>query len=92
MKLRTDLPFHRRKEAASAVAHFITGVLAEDSMVQAVDCLSRVADLKPGDRLQTLRGSTRGAIARVLADGRVVWRPEGAVSELVTLPEGLLPL
>ena len=88
--LFSDLPFHRRKEAASAVAHFITGVLAEDLMVQALDSLSDVADLKPGDRVKTLRGSTRGAIVRVLEDGRVVWRPEGLVSELTALPESLL--
>lgn len=88
--LFSDLPFHRRKEAASAVAHFITGVLAEDLMVQAVESLSLVADLKPGDQVKTLRGSTRGVIVRVLADGRVMWRPAGSASELTALPESLL--
>ena len=28
---------------------------------------------------------------RVLEDGRVVWRPEGTASELIALPESLLP-
>lgn len=89
--LFSDLPSHRRKEAASAVAHFITGVLAEDLMVQAVESLSRAADLKPGDRVKTLRGSTCGVIVRLLEDGRVVWRPDGTDSELTGLPESLLP-
>jgi hypothetical protein len=89
--LFSDLPLHRRKEAASAVAHFITGVLAEELMVQAVESLSRSSELKPGDRIKTLRGSTHGVIVRVLDDGRVVWRPDGTDSELAGLPEGLLP-
>src|SRR6266850_3477299 len=35
--LFSDLPLHRRKEASSAVAHFITGVLEQDLMVAAID-------------------------------------------------------
>jgi hypothetical protein len=89
--LFSDLPFHRRKEAASAAAHFITGVLPEDLMVEAIATLARSYALKPGDRVKTLRGSTRGVIVRLLEDGRVVWRPDGLESELTGLPEGLLP-
>jgi hypothetical protein len=85
--LFSDLPFHRRKEAASAVAHFITGVLDEDLMVEMVNSLSQSADLKAGDRVKTLRG----VIVRLLDDGRVVWRPDGTQSELSALPESLLP-
>ncbi|MBI5387231.1 MAG: hypothetical protein HZA90_21400 [Verrucomicrobia bacterium] len=87
--LFSDFPFHRRKEAASAVAHFITGVLDEEMMIAAVDSLCQVADFKPGDRVKTLRGSLRGVIVKVRADGRVVWRPAGGASELIALPEGL---
>ena len=87
--LFSDLPFHRRKEASSAVAHFITGVLAEEAMVEIVESLSETADWKAGDRVKTLRGSLRGVIMRVLADGRVVWKPEGAENELIALPESL---
>jgi hypothetical protein len=89
--LFSDLSFHRRKEAASAVAHFITGVLDEPLMVEAVETLTRSSDFKPGDRVKTLRGSTHGVIVRLLEDGRVVWRPDGAESELTGLPESLLP-
>ena len=49
------------------------------------------ADLKPGDRVKTFRGSTRGVIVRVLKDGRVAWRPDGTDIELTGLPESLLP-
>jgi hypothetical protein len=56
--LFADLPLHRRKEASSAVAHSITGVLDEDLMVQAVESLCLAADVKPGDRVKTLRSST----------------------------------
>ncbi len=89
--LFSDLSLHRRKEAASAVAHFITGVLDEDLMRDAVETLCQSADFKPGDRVKTLRGSAHGAIVRVRGDGRVVWHPDGSESELIALPESLLP-
>jgi hypothetical protein len=85
-----NLPFHRRKEAASAVAHFITGVLDRESMVNIVESLCEAAELKPGDRVKTLRGSTSGVILKTLDDGRLVWRPDGKKSELTALPESLL--
>jgi len=85
-----SLPFHRRKEAASAVAHFITGVLDRESLVNIVESLCAAAELKPGDRVKTLRGSTSGVILKILGDGRIVWRPDGTKSELTALPESLL--
>ena len=87
--LFSDLAFHRRKEASSAVAHFITGVLDEDAMIDAIDTLSATADWKPGDRVKTLRGSLHGKILKVLKDGRIVWQPVGTTSELTALPESL---
>jgi hypothetical protein len=87
--LFSDLPFHRRKEASSAVAHFVTGVLPEDMMIAAIESLSEASDWKPGDRVKTLRGSLRGVIVRLLRDGRVVWKPKGTSSELTALPESL---
>lgn len=89
--LFSDLSFHRRKEAASAVAHFITGVLDEYLMIDAVETLARSAELKPGDRIKTLRGSLHGVIVRILTDGRVVWQPDGTESELTGLPDSLCP-
>lgn len=89
--LFSDLPAVRKREAASAVAHYIAGVLDRENMVQMVDELSAAADLKPGDRVKTLRGSTRGVIVRVLNDGRFAWRPDGGRGELIALPESLLP-
>jgi hypothetical protein len=87
--LFSNLPFQRRKEASSAVAHFITGVLEQEMMVGAIETLSQTADWKTGDRVKTLRGSLHGMIVRVLKDGRVVWRPDGTKSELTALPESL---
>jgi hypothetical protein len=87
--LFSDLSFHRRKEASSAVAHFITGVLDEDMMIDVVETLSAAADWKPGDRVKTLRGSLHGKILRILEDGRLVWQPDGMDSELIALPESL---
>lgn len=89
--LFSDLPFHRRKETASAVAHFITGVLSEELMVQSVESLSRSSDLNPGDRVKTLRGATRGVIVRKLDDGRLLWRADDSGAELISLPESLIP-
>lgn len=60
--LFADLKFHRRKEASSAVAHFITGVLEEEMMLAMIESLFETASFQPGDRVKTLRGSTRGVI------------------------------
>jgi hypothetical protein len=89
--LFSDLVPGRKRELGSAVAHYIAGVLDREAMVDAVETLSQSADLKAGDRVKTLRGSTRGVIVRLLDDGRVVWRPDGTQSELSALPESLLP-
>jgi hypothetical protein len=88
--LFADLPFHRRKEACSAVAHYITGVLDEELMISGVESLWEASSFAPGDRVKTLRGSTCGVVLRLLADGRVAWRPDGTQSELLALPESLL--
>ena len=88
--LFAELPTGRRREVMSAVAHYIAGVLPWEAMVEIVESLSHSADFKPGDRVKTLRGSTRGVILRLLKDGRVVWRPDGTESELTGLPESLL--
>ena len=84
-----ELPPVRRREASSAVAHYIAGVLDRDSMVEIVESLCEAASFQPGDKVKTLRGSTHGKILRMLEDGRVVWRPEGSRSELLALPESL---
>jgi hypothetical protein len=65
-------------------------VLDREAMVEIVESLCASAELKPGDRVKTLRRSTRGAIVRVLPDGRLAWRPDGTESELLALPESLL--
>jgi hypothetical protein len=89
--LFAELPTNRRRQATSAVAHYIAGVLDRDAMVAIVESLCRSASLQPGDRVRTLRGSLRGVITRVLDDGRVAVRPDGSASEMISLPENLLP-
>ena len=89
--LFSDLSFHRRKEAASAAAHFITGVLDQELMASAIEALSHSSDFKAGDRVKTLRGSLHGKILEVLQDGRVVWQLDDTDSELTGLPESLIP-
>jgi hypothetical protein len=84
-----DLATGRRREVMSAVAHYIAGVLPWEAMVEIVESLSASADLKPGDRVKTLRGSLRGKIVRILGDGRMVWKPDGTEGELTGLPESL---
>jgi hypothetical protein len=90
--LFADLPTPRLREAASAVAHYIAGVLDREAMVAIVESLCASADLHPGDRVQTLRGSLRGVIRRVLDDGRVVWQPDNRSTDLVAQPETLTKL
>lgn len=77
----------RLKEVTSAVAHYVAGVLDREAMVAIVDELSRSASLGVGDRVKTMRG----VITRVLDDGRVAVRADGGTSELLCLPESLLP-
>lgn len=89
LALFSDLPPLRKREVASAIAHYIAGVLGREEMVSLVDDLSRSADLTAGTRVKTLKGSLRGVIVRVLEDGRVSWRPDGSVGELLCLPESL---
>ena len=88
--LFAELPHGRRRQATSAIAHYVAGVLDRNSMARILDSLCEAADWKPGDRIQTLRGSAHGVIVRVLEDGRVVWRPDGTDSDLTGLPESLL--
>ena len=82
-----EVPAPRLRQITSAVAHYVAGVLDRESMVAIVEELCRSASMGVGDRVKTLRGSLRGVIVRVLEDGRVAWRPDGAASELIALPE-----
>ena len=91
LALFSDLPPTRKREAGSAVRHFIAGVLDREAMVEIIEALCRAADLVGGTRVMTLGGSLRGVIVRVLEDGRVVVRPDGSAGEIVALPENLLP-
>jgi hypothetical protein len=75
---------------ASAIAHYIAGVLDAESMIQVVESLWEASELKAGDHVKTLRGTTRGKVLRVLDNGKVVWRPSGSSSELIALPASLL--
>ena len=85
----SDLPATRKKEASSAAAHFITGVLPGEQMVAIVESLCVSAQFQPGDRVKTFKGTLRGVIVKILDDGRVKWRAEMG-SELIALPETLL--
>jgi len=87
--LFADLPTVRRREVMSAVAHYIAGVLPWAAMVGILESISETADLKAGDRVKTLRGSLRGVIVRVLEDGRIIWKHDGAAGDLAALPESL---
>jgi hypothetical protein len=84
-----DLSTGRRREVMSAVAHYIAGVLPWEAMVGIIESLAESADWKTGGRVKTLRGSLHGVIVRVLEDGHVVWKPDGAAGELTALPESL---
>ena len=84
-----ELPVVRRREVISAVAHYIAGVLDRESMISIVDSLCTSAAFSPGDRVQTLRGTTSGVVVRILEDGRVGWRSDSDTMELLGLPESL---
>ena len=86
-----DLPRARLREVTSAIAHCIADVLDHDSMARIVNELCAAADLQPGDRVKTLRGSMKGVVLSVLTDGRIVWRSDTG-AELTALPESLLKM
>ena len=88
--LFAELPPVRLREVVSAVAHYIAGVLPREDMVAIVESLCESAELRPGDRVRTLRGSLHGVVKRVLADGKVAWLPDGGGAELTALPESLV--
>ena len=89
--LFAELPTHRRRQATSAIAHYIAGVLDRGAMVQIIEELCRAVDMQPGMRVKTLAGSLRGVITRVLDDGRVAVRADGLSGEMISLPENLFP-
>jgi hypothetical protein len=91
LALFSDLPALRKREVASSVAHYVAGVLDRNSMIQIVESLWQSSSFEPGQRVQTLRGSARGVMLRILDDGRMVWRPDGTDAELSALPESLKP-
>ena len=84
-----ELPPGRLREATSAAAHYIAGVLDREAMIQIVEQMCAAAEMVPGVRVRTLRGSATGMVVRVLDDGRVVWRTD-AGTELTALPESLM--
>lgn len=85
-----EFPLGRRREAASLAAHYVAGVLDREPMEEGLTSLSELADFQPGDRVKTLRGSTHGVIVRVRPDGKLVWRPDRSVAELIALPESVI--
>src|SRR6266436_791282 len=52
-----ELPTLRRKEVASAVAHYITGILDRDLMLGMIRDLEVVTRFVPGNRVKSMRGS-----------------------------------
>lgn len=72
------------------MAHYIAGVLDRESMFAVIESLCESASFQPGDRIKTLRGSTHGVIVRIQSDGKIVWRPDRSVAELIALPESVI--
>lgn len=91
LALFSDLAPGRKREISSAVAHYVAGVLDREPMEEIVETLAREVVFRTGDRVKSLRGSLRGQVVRVLADGRLIWRPQGSGTDLMALPESLLP-
>jgi len=88
--LFAEFPRARRREAASLAAHYVAGVLDREPVTAGIVALADAANFKPGDRVKTLKGSARGVVRKILADGRIIWRPDDNNAELTALPESLL--
>jgi hypothetical protein len=87
----SDAPATRKREMASAIAHYVSGVLDRQPMVELVEGLWMQSNLNPGDRVKSLRGSMAGVAIRILSDGRIVWQPDGSGSELIASSDSLIP-
>jgi hypothetical protein len=85
-----EFPPSRRREAAFLAAHYVGGCLDRESMAMSLEALTEVADLKPGERVRTFRGSAHGVVLELWPDGRVVWQPDGTSAELIVSAESLL--
>ena len=85
-----EFPHSRRREASSLAAHYVAGILDRESMEKGLIVLANLAEFNVGDRVKTLRGSTKGAVVKLKKDGRLVWRPDGGKTELTSLTESLI--
>jgi hypothetical protein len=88
--LFVGLPTARRKTALAAVADYIAGNLEREFMVEMVEGSWAAAEFQPGDRVKSLRGSLTGIVLARYDDGRLVWRPDGTATDLISRPESLL--
>jgi hypothetical protein len=88
--LFAELPAIRRRQVTSAIAHYIAGVLEREPMTELVESMWFSADLHPGDRIKTLRGSLHGTVVRLGENGVVTWRPDGSELNLTCSGDGLL--
>ena len=86
--LLADVPTTRRRQATSAVAHYIAGVLDRESMIEIVEGMCAETVFAVGDRVTTLKGSTHGVVTAVLGDGRIRWQADSG-TEFTALPESL---
>jgi hypothetical protein len=87
----SDAPASSKRGMGSAIAHYVSGVLDREPMVEIVEGLWAQAPVQPGDSVKSLRGSATGVVIQILSDGRIVWRPDGSRSELIASPDTLLP-
>ncbi len=88
--LFADVPVIKRKHITSAAAHYVAGVLDQASLIQIMESLSRECTFKPGDRVQTLKGSLKGTIVEILPDGHIVWND--GHGNMTSSADSLLPV
>jgi len=86
------MPVKRMEAACSLAAHSVAGVLDFEAAVNGINSLLTVEVLRPGDRVSTLRMTTKGKVTRILADGRLAWLPDGRKTELLAAPETLIKI
>ena len=85
-----ELAAPRRKALVIGVADYVAGGLERAVMVEIVEGLWTMAELRPGTRVKTLRGAAEGVVLHRFPDGRVLWRPKGSEADLMAQPGSLL--
>jgi len=83
----------RLQTLSSATAHYISGLpdFNKTALLNVFKSLTTIHSFKPGERVQTLKGSLTGRVIKNNPDGTITVKVDNAATTIKSLPENLLP-